>query len=148
MPTWLLVLLIVLGAIIVIFVVIYLLGRKSQKKMDTQEEALKKNAQPISFYIIDKKRMRIQDAGLPKAVYENTNKFARMGKVPIIKVKAGNRVMNLVCDYEVYQTLLPKQEVRAMVSGMYVVSAKRVRGPVYDPKKKKKKTENFLDKLR
>lgn len=148
MPTWLLVLIIVLAAVIVIFAVFYLLAKRSSKKMEAQQRELEKNAQPISFYIIDMKRMKIDQAGLPKVVVDNTAKIARLGKVPILKVKAGNRVMNLVCDNDVYKTLLPKQEVRAMVAGIYVVSAKRVRGPQLELSKKKKKTENFLDKLR
>ena len=60
--------------------------------------------------------------------------------------------MSLVCDAEVYKTLLPKQEVKAMVAGIYVVSAKRIRGPVYEGKGKKtkdgKKKESFIDRLR
>ena len=150
MPTWLLVLLIVLGALIIIFVVLILLGRRNQKKMVAQQKELEKNAQPISFYIIDMKRLRIDKAGLPKIVVDNTPKFARMGKAPILKVKAGNKVMNLVCDNAVYKTLLPKQEVRAMVAGIYVVSAKRIRGPQVEAEKKKKKNrgESLLDRLR
>ena len=46
--------------------------------------------------------------------------------------------------------LLPKQEVKAQVAGMYVVSAKRVRGPVKEPKKNRKgePKQSFIDKLR
>lgn len=147
MPTWLIVLLIVLGVVIAVLVVLYFVARRTSNKMETQQRELEKNAQPISFYIIDKKKMRIQDAGLPKVVYDNTPKIARLGKMPILKVKAGNRVMNLVCDNEVFKTLLPKQEVKAMVAGIYVVSAKRVRGPQVEANNKKK-GGNFLDKLR
>ena len=148
MPTWLLVLLIVLGSLIIIFLVLFLLGKRNQKKMEAQQHEVEKNAQPVSFYIIDMKRMKITEAGLPKVVLDNTPKIARLGKVPILKVKAGNRVMNLVCDNAVYKTLLPKQEVRAMVAGMYVVSAKRIRGPKYETSQKKKKRESFIDKIR
>ena len=53
----------------------------------------------------------------------------------MLKVKIGNRITSLVCDRDVYKTVLPKQEVKAMVSGMYVLSAKRVRGPQVEAKK-------------
>ena len=129
-------------------VILFLVGKRKRRKMEEQQHDLEQNAQPISFYIIDMKRMKITEAGLPKVVVDNTAKVARLGKVPILKVKAGNRVMNLVCDNAVYKTLLPKQEVRAMVAGIYVVSAKRIRGPQLETSKKKKKTENLLDKLR
>lgn len=152
MSTWLIILLIVLGLMIIAMVVLYIMGRRTQKKQEAQEEEMRKQAQPLTFFIIDKKKMRLKDAGLPKVVYESSSKLARLGKVPVLKVKAGNRVMNLVCDAEVYKTLLPNQEVKAMVAGIYVISAKRVRGPVYEGKVKRgkdgKKKESFIDRLR
>ena len=152
MSPWLIVLLCVLGAMIIAFVVLYFLGKKTQTKKEAQEEEMKKQAQPLNFFIIDMKKMRLKNAGLPKIVYESSPKLARLGKVPVLKVKAGNRVMSLVCDAEVYKTLLPKMEVKAQVSGIYVISAKRIRGPVYEGKKKKgkdgKPKESFIDRLR
>ena len=150
MPTWLIIVLAVLVAIVAVLLVLYLLGRRNQKKQEAQEEEIKRQAQPMSFYIIDMKRLHIKDAGMPKAMYDATPKLARLGKVPILKVKVANRIMNLMCDPQVFKTLLPKQEVKAMVAGMYVVSAKRVRGPVYEPKKNKKGEPkvSLLDRLR
>ena len=77
--------------------------------------------------------MKIKEAGLPKIVYEQTPKYLRRSKLPILKVKVGPKVMSLICDSKLYPTLLPKQEVKATVSGIYVTSAKRIRGPVYEP---------------
>ena len=152
MSPWLIVLLCVLGAMIIALVVLYILGRRTQKKQEEQEEDMKKQAQPMNFFIIDMKKMRLKNAGLPKIVYDSSPRLARLGKVPVLKVKVANRVMSLVCDAEVYKTLLPKQEVKAMVAGIYVVSAKRIRGPVYEGKGKKtkdgKKKESFIDRLR
>ncbi len=150
MAPWLLILIIVLGVAIVVMVVLYFFGKKNQKKQEAQEEEMKKQAQPVNFYIIDMKKMHIKDAGLPKIVYDSTPKLARLTKVPILKVKIGNRVTSLMCDPAVYKTLLPKQEVKAMVAGMYVTSAKRIRGPVAEPKKNKKGEVkvSLLDRLR
>ena len=152
MSPWLIVLICVLGAMIIALIVLYILGRRTQKKQEAQEEDMKKQAQPMNFFIIDKKKMRLKDAGLPKIVYDSSPKLARLGKVPVLKVKVANRVMNLVCDAEVYKTLLPKMEVKAQVAGIYVISAKRIRGPVYEGKVKRgkdgKKKESFIDKLR
>ena len=150
MPTWLIIVLAVLVAIAIVLLVLYLIGRRNQKKQEAQDEEIRKQAQPMSFYIIDMKRLHLKDAGMPKAMYDATPRLARISKVPILKVKIGNRVTNLMCDPQVYKTLLPKQEVKAMVAGMYVVSAKRVRGPVYEPKKNKKGEPkvSILDRLR
>lgn len=143
--------LVVLGVLIIALLALFIFGRRTQKKQEAQEEDMRRQAQPMTFYIIDKKKMRLKDAGLPKVVYDSSPKLARISKVPILKVKVGNKVTNLVCDGEVYKTLLPKQEVKAQVAGIYVVSAKRVRGPVYEDKKSKKNNNNkesFIDKLR
>lgn len=152
MSTWLIILLVVLGVMILVLIGLFIFGRRMQKKQDAQEEEMKKQAQPMTFFIIDMKKMRLKDAGLPKIVYESAPKLSRLGKVPILKVKVANRVTSLVCDAEVYKTLLPKQEVKAQVAGIYVISAKRIRGPVYEGKGKKTKDgkpkENFIDRLR
>ena len=148
MPTWLLILLIVLVVVVLVLVGLTIWSRRAQKKQDEQAEEIKKQAQTMSLYIIDMKKMRLKDSGLPKIVYESAPRLAKISKMPILKVKAGNQVMSLMCDPEVYKTLAPKQEVRAQVSGMYVVSAKRIRGPVVEMSKSKKRRENLLDKLR
>lgn len=152
MSPWLIVMLCVLGVMILVLIGLYIFGRRTQKKQESQEEEMRKQAQPMNFFIIDKKKMRLKDAGLPKVVLDSSPRLAKLGKVPILKVKVANRVMSLVCDAEVFKTLLPKMEVKAMVAGIYVVSAKRIRGPVYEGKGKKtkdgKKKESFIDRLR
>lgn len=122
---------------------LYLYGRKAQKKQAEQKEAMDAAAQTISFFIIDKKKMRIKESGLPKIIYEQTPRYLRRSKLPILKVKVGPKVMSLICDDKLFPTLLPKQEVKATVSGIYVTAAKRIRGPVYEPPKKKKFMEKF-----
>ena len=120
-------------------IVLFIVGRKLQKKQEQQQASIDAAAQTMSFFIIDMKMMRLRDAGLPKIVMEQTPKYMRRAKLPILKVKVGPRVMSLICDKKVFQTLAPKQEVKATVSGIYVTSAKRIRGPVVetDPKKRK-----------
>lgn len=152
MSTGWIILIVVLVVMIGLFIFLYFFGKRTQKKQEEQTEDMKKSSQQMSFYIIDKKKMFLKNAGLPKVVYDNANFVAKVTRVPIIKVKVANKVMSLVCDNEVYKTLLPKQEVRAQVSGIYVLSAKRVRGPVYEGKVKRDKNgnkkESFIDKLR
>lgn len=138
MNTALTITLIALAVVVIVFVVLYFLGKRAEKKADDQKAAMESNAQTMSFFIIDKKKMKIKEAGLPKVVWEQTPKYLRLTKLPIIKVKVGPKVMSLICDSKIYPQLLPKQEVKATVSGIYVTSAKRIRGPVYEPPKKKR----------
>lgn len=130
--------LIVFAVLAVIFVVLYIVGRKAEKKAASQREMMESQAQTMSFFVIDKKKVKLSEANLPKVVVEQTPKYLRRTKLPILKVKVGPKVMSLICDDKIFPNILPKQEVKAQVSGIYVISAKRIRGPIPEPKKTKK----------
>lgn len=149
MSTALKVILIVLIILAALMVIMYILGRRAEKKSESQKAAMEAQSQTMSFYVIDKKRMKLTEAGLPKMVTEQTPKYLRWTKLPIIKVKVGPRVMSLICDEKIYASILPKQEVKATVSGLYVMSAKRIRGPLPEQKKsrKEKRAEKKAQKL-
>ena len=134
----LIIILIVLAVLVVILGVLYFVGRKAEKKSASQRKTMEEQAQTMSFFVIDKKRVKLSESGLPKIVMEQTPKYLRKAKLPIIKVKVVPKVMSLICDDQVFKTILPKQEVKASVSGIYVLSAKRIRGPLPEPKKSKK----------
>lgn len=144
MSTVLKVLFIILLILVVLLVILYFLGRKAQKKQAEQQATMDAVAQNMSLYIIDKARLKPADANLPKIVVDSIPKYMKRFKLPIAKVKAGPRVMSLICDEKVFAQILPKQEVKATVSGIYITSAKRIRGPIPEPKQKKK----FLDRFR
>lgn len=151
MPTWLLICIIVGTVVALGLGALIFFGRRAEKKQKENEAMLQKGAQPMNLFIIDKKKARLKDAGLPKAVYDQVPRLGKIGKMPLVKVKVANRITTLVTDREVYKTLLPKQEVKAMVSGMYLLSAKRVRGPQVELKKTGKDgkvKENWIDRLR
>jgi type II secretory pathway pseudopilin PulG len=97
-------LIVVAVVLVAALIVLYLYGRKMQKKQAEQKDAMDAAAQTISFFIIDKKKLRIKEAGLPKIVYEQTPKYLRRSKLPILKVKVGPKVMSLICDDKLYPT--------------------------------------------
>lgn len=130
---------VILCVLAVICVVLYFVGKKAEKKQAEQQKSLEANSQTVNLFVIDKKKLRLKDAGLPSIVMEQTPKYARRAKLPIVKVKAGPRVMNLIADTKIYDQILPKQDIKATVSGIYITSFKRIRGPVYEPPKKKKR---------
>lgn len=139
MKTFFIVLVIILAIIVGALIALYFVGKKMQKKQEANQASIDAAAQTMNFFIIDMKKMKLSEAGLPKIVTEQTPKYLRRAKLPILKVKIGPRVMSLICDAKVFETLAPKQEVKATVSGIYVTSAKRIRGPIVetDPKKRK-----------
>lgn len=146
MDTLGIVLLIILAVVLVVFAVLYFVGRRLQKKQEASQASIDAAAQTMNFFIIDKKKMKLSEAGLPKAVTEQTPKYLRRAKLPMIKVKVGPRVMSLICDAKVYETLAPKQEVKATVSGIYVTAAKRIRGPIVETDPKKRKAQEKAEK--
>ena len=122
------ILLIVLIVIAVIITVLYFLGKKAQKKQAEQQEMLNANKQTISMLIIDKKRMKLRDAGLPQIVLDQTPKAMRGAKLPIVKAKVGPQIMSLICEEKIFDSVPVKKEVKAVVSGIYVLDVKGLHG--------------------
>ena len=138
-----LILIIVLAAMIAAVVVLYIIADKQQKKSAAALEQIKAAAIPQTMLILDKKRVRAIDAQLPKVVIDNMPRMARRSKLPIVKAKVGSTIRNFMCDADVFEILPVKQEVKAMVGGIYIVSIKPLRGQVLPPPPKK----SFLQKL-
>lgn len=130
-------LLIVAAVMIAAFVGLFFYAKKMERKQVEAQEQMKAVAQSISMLIIDKRRMKLKDAGLPAVVMENTPKYLRWTKVPVVKAKVGPRVMTLMCDEKVFANIPVKKEVKAVVSGIYITEVKGIRGPLDTPKKKK-----------
>jgi len=145
MKPWI-IMLIVLAVIAAIIAVLYFLGKKAQKKQAEQQELLEANKQTVSMLIIDKKRMRLKDAGLPQVVMDQTPKYLRRSKLPIVKVKVGPQIMSLICDDKIFDTVPVKKEVKAVVSGIYVLDVKGLHGKqVIAPPKKKSRFKRALE---
>ena len=138
MNTVTIVLLVILAVLVVAVLVLYFLGKKAQKKQAEQQEQINANKQTVSMLIIDKKRLRLKDSGLPQAVMASTPKLMQRSKLPIVKAKIGPQVMSLVCDEKIFENVPVKKEVKAVVSGIYITEVKGLHGkPIAVPKKKK-----------
>lgn len=138
------VLLVILAILIIACILLYFLGKKAEKKQAEQQEQLDAVKQTVSMLIIDKGRVRLRDAGFPPIVVENTPKYLRRSKVPVVKAKVGPKVMTLMCDAQIYPIIPVKKEVKATISGIYITGVKGLRGPLETPEKKK----GFFARLR
>lgn len=138
MSTFSIVMICIVAVMIIASVVLYFLGKKAQKKQAAQQEQLEANKQPVSMLIIDKKRLPVKDSGLPQAVIDQTPKMMRRTKLPIIKAKVGPQIMCLICDDKIFDSVPVKKEVKAMVSGIYVLEVKGLHGKVEAAPVKKK----------
>ena len=132
------VLIVILVLVIAACIALYIFGKKAEKKQAAQREQMEAAAQVISMLIIDKKKMKLKEAGLPAIVLENTPKYLRRTKVSVVKAKIGPKIMTLMCDNKVFEVIPVKKEVKAVVSGLYITGIKSVRGgSIEQPQKKK-----------
>ena len=138
MKTWTIILICVIVVMVAAIIALYFFGKKQEKKQAEQQEQLKAMAQNVSLLIIDKKRMKIKEAGFPSVVLENTPKYLRRAKVPVVKAKIGPKIMTLMCDEKIFPLVPVKKEVKAVISGIYITEVKGLRGPLEAPKKEKK----------
>ena len=71
----------------------------------------------------------------------------RRSKLPIIKAKIGPQIMSLICDEKIFDSVPVKKEVKAEVSGIYVLSVKGLHGKAEAaPVKKKSRFRRALEK--
>ena len=137
MSTGAIVLLVILAIMIVAIIVLYFVGKKAQKKQEEQNALLEASKQTISMLIIDKKRMKIKDSGLPQSVISQTPKLMRSTKMPIVKAKVGPQILSLVCEEKIFDKIPVKKEVKASVSGIYILDVKGIRNTKSNEPEKK-----------
>lgn len=128
--------LVILVILVIILAVLYYFGQKMQKKQAENQAQLDAMAQTVSMLIIDKKRLKVKDSGLPSMVIDQTPKYLRWSKMPIVKAKVGPKIMTLVADEKVFELLPVKKEVKVVVSGIYITAIKSARGGIEKPQKK------------
>ena len=119
-------------------VALYFLGKKAQKKQEEQQALMQEHKQTVSMLIIDKKRMKIKDSGLPQSVIAQTPKIMRNSKLPIVKAKVGPQVLSLIGDEKIFDSIPVKKEVKAVVSGIYIIDVKGLHGKAIAAPAKKK----------
>lgn len=144
MNTWTIVLIVALVVILAGLIGLTIYGRKLQKKSEESQAQMKIGAQTVSMLIIDKKRMKLKEANLPKIVVDQTPKYLRNSKVPVIKAKIGPKIMTLMCDDKIFDLIPIKKEIKAVMNGIYIMDVKGLRAGL-DAKPEKK---SFFGKIK
>ena len=133
MSTGMIVMLVILVILIAALAALYFFGKRMEKKQAEQKEQMDAVAQTVTMMVIDKKKMKLKDAGLPAVILENTPKYLRRSKVPIVKAKVGPKMMIFICDSEIFETIPVKKEVKASISGLYLTSVRGLHGTTAKP---------------
>lgn len=126
------VLTVILVLLVIVLGVLYYFGRKMQTQQLESQKYIEAASQAVTMLIIDKKKMKLKEAPLPKQVYEQSPKYLRWSKVPVVKAKIGPKIMTLIADAKVFNQLPLKAECRVKVSGIYITEI--LKGGVLDEK--------------
>ena len=146
MKLWM-VLLIILVVLLAALAALYFFGKRMQKKQAEQQEQIEAVKQTVSMLVIDKKRMRMKESGLPQFVIDQTPKLMRRSKLPIVKAKVGPKIMTLVADEKIFDVIPVKKEVKATVAGIYITDVRGIRGPLPKPEGKKSWRQKLAEKV-
>lgn len=144
MPTGLIIALVILVVLGVACFFLYKKGKQMQEQSESTQAQMRQGAQTQSLLVIDKKKMRLKEANLPKIVLEQTPKYLRRSKVPIVKVKVGPKILSMICDDRIFDQIPVKKEVKAVINGIYIMEVKGLHGNVEQEPEKK----GFMAKLR
>ena len=144
METWMIVTLVIVLVVTAALVALYIFGSMMQKKQEKAQADMMVGAQTYSILVIDKKKMKLKEAGFPAVVLEQTPKYLRNSKVPVVKAKIGPKVMSLMCEPKVFDLIPIKKEVKAVMNGIYIIDVKGMRGGLAEKPEKL----SFMQKIK
>ena len=147
MPVWAIVVLIILAVLLVAFIALAIYANKLQKNTEASQEQIRAGAQTYSILVIDKKRMKLKEAGFPQLVIDQTPRALRGAKVPVVKAKIGPKVTNLMCDEKIFDLIPVKKEVKAVMNGIYIMDVKGLRGGLEQKPEKQGLLKRMRSKL-
>ena len=120
-----------------IIVALYFIGKRLEKRQAEQQIQIDAAKQNMTLLVIDKKKLPVKESGLPQQVIDQTPKLLRRSKLPIVKVKVGPKVMNMVADEKIFDYIPVKKEIRATVSGIYITDVAGLHSSLDKPQQKK-----------
>lgn len=119
---------IVMAVVAAVLFGLYYAGKKMQKKQGEAQEQIDASKQTVSLLVIDKKKLKPAESGLPQAALDQLPWYGKRAKLPIVKAKIGPQIVSLMCDAEVYDIIPVKKECKVALSGIYIAELKSVRG--------------------
>ena len=134
------ILIITVVVLAIIIFVLYRMNRKAMGQMIQAQDFIDANRTTIQIFVIDKKREKPSTTNLPKVVFDQLPKRAKMQKSNLVRAKVGPQIVTLMCDKPVFDVLPVKKNVKVDLAGMYIVG---ITGMNLENKKKK----TFMEKI-
>ena len=136
------IMLIILVILIAVLIFLYFYGKKLQARQTESEAQIQAMKQPMTLLVIDKKKLK-------ESVFPTSHPADAMVcealQVCVVKAKVGPQFVNFMCDDKIFDLIPVKKQVKAMVSGIYIVEVKGLRGRLQTDGTPKKKS--LLEKL-
>jgi len=135
------IMIIVIVILALLCVGMYYLNKRGMKKMIQTQDFIDQNRTTVQIFVIDKRQEKPSPSNMPKAVYEQMPKTAKMRKTNLVRAKVGPQIVTLMCDKPVYQVIPVKKTVKVDLAGMYIVG---ITGMNLEDKKKKSISEKVV----
>ncbi|MCL1843720.1 MAG: hypothetical protein FWF79_07900 [Defluviitaleaceae bacterium] len=130
--------------VLVIGIAIYFLNSWAGKKQAAQNEMVAQHKQTVSIYVIDKKKDKITNASLPKAMADQVPRMGKLMKMPLVKAKAGSQIVTMICEPETFKVLPVKKTVSVEVAGAYIVGMKGMKTKMELAEQRKSRRKNVM----
>ena len=144
---WVVVMIVIIVLLIAALVALSIYGKKLQTRQENTQKEIEAAAQSVSLLVVDKKRMKLKESGLPQLVIDQTPKYLSGQKVPIVKAKVGPKIMTLICDEKIFELIPVKKSVRATVSGIYITKVQGLRTNLEAKPRKVKFSQKIKNKF-
>lgn len=119
----------------------YYLNKRGMKKMIQAQDFIDQNRTTVQIFVIDKRQEKPSSSNMPKAVFEQMPKTAKMRKTNLVRAKVGPQIVTLMCDKPVYEVIPVKKTIKVDLAGMYIVG---ITGMNLEDKKKKTLSEKVV----
>jgi hypothetical protein len=100
---------------------LFFLNRKANKKMAQHQMIIDQNKMVQSIFIIDKKKDKIANVNMPKAITEQMPKIMKLRKLYFVKAKIGPQIMTFMTEKKVYNELPVKKNIKVELVGIYIM---------------------------
>lgn len=96
------------------------LRKKFRKRMNDQDSIVNQHKVVTSILVLEKRKDKVTNANMPKAVIAQIPKLYKIKKMPLVKAKIGPQVMDLLCDDSVFDKLPERKTVRVELAGIFI----------------------------
>lgn len=146
MQTFLTMLAVLLIIAAIALFLLYHFGQKLQIRQAESQKAIDTYSQTVSLLAIDKKKMKLKAAPFPAEVYEKTPVYLRHLSVYVVKAKIGPKIVNLMCEKNVFEQIPLKVTIQGKISGAYLTEITKGAVPTEKMIEKRRKEKAKAEK--